>query len=271
MTHFTFHWKNPKFFWMFKVKSSSKIIKLEVSVSIDSIVGSIGEETRGTLWAAMFKWGSKSRMSSNSWDNNRWVSLPLANQVSISQSRVSIAIETRGTLWAAMFKGGGKTRVDSDSWDNNRWVSFPLAKVVSVDSVVGSIGEETRGTLWAAMFKGGGKTRVDSNSWDKDRCIGLSNSKGSKGNKCGLEKIVWFLNRTETWLVVEGKAVKSIHTLLASSVTSKKSPNVYKSCPKQNLQEKWKFWLLLKNCLQMWAILGKIIVTKGFEKLSKLQ
>ena len=222
MTHFTFHWKNPKFFWMFKVKSSSKIIKLEVSVSIDSIVGSIGEETRGTLWAAMFKWGSKSRMSSNSWDNNRWVSLPLANQVSISQSRVSIAIETRGTLWAAMFKGGGKTRVDS-------------------------------------------------NSWDKDRCIGLSNSKGSKGNKCGLEKIVWFLNRTETWLVVEGKAVKSIHSLLASSVTSKKSPNVYKSCPKQNLQEKWKFWLLLKNCLQMWAILGKIIVTKDFEKLSKLQ
>ena len=174
---------------MFKVKSSSKIIKLEVSVSIDSIVGSIGEETRGTLWAAMFKGGGKTRVDSNSWDNNRWVSFPLAKVVSVDSGVGSIGEETRGTLWAAVFKRGSKSRMNSNSRDNG-WLSLPLANQVSISQSRVSIAVETRGTLWAAMFKGGGKTRVDSNSWDKDRCIGLSNSKGSKGNKCGLEKIV---------------------------------------------------------------------------------
>ena len=37
-------------------------------------------------------------------------------------------------------------------------------------------------------------------------------------------------------------------------VTSKKSPNVYKSCPKMiSLENEW-FWHLYKNCLTMWSI-----------------
>ena len=55
------------------------------------------------------------------------------------------------------------------------------------------------------------------------------------------------------------------------SVTSKKSPNVYKSCPKMISLEKLKF---LKNLQKMYknvGALGKIIVAAGFEKLPKLQ
>ena len=52
------------------------------------------------------------------------------------------------------------------------------------------------------------------------------------------------------------------------SVTSKKSPNVDKSCPKMISLEKWKiltpFQKLPKN-------LDKIIVATGFEKLPKVQ
>ena len=37
---------------------------------------------------------------------------------------------------------------------------------------------------------------------------------------------------------------------VANSVTSKKVPNVYKSCPKMILLEKWRFWHIYKTCIK---------------------
>ena len=51
------------------------------------------------------------------------------------------------------------------------------------------------------------------------------------------------------------------------SVTSKKSPNVYKSWPKMISLEKLKISNIYKNV----GDLGKLIVAKGFEKLPKVQ
>ena len=56
-----------------------------------------------------------------------------------------------------------------------------------------------------------------------------------------------------------------------SSVTSKKSPNVYKSCPKVILQEKTKILTTLQKLHKKVRYLGKLIVAKGFEKLPKVQ
>ena len=41
---------------------------------------------------------------------------------------------------------------------------------------------------------------------------------------------------------------------LGGRVTSKKLPNVYKSCPKMISLEKLKILTPLKNCLRMWEI-----------------
>ena len=49
------------------------------------------------------------------------------------------------------------------------------------------------------------------------------------------------------------------------SVTSKKSPNVYKSCPKMILLEKLKILIPLQKLPKNVGSLGKLIVTKGFE------
>ena len=56
-----------------------------------------------------------------------------------------------------------------------------------------------------------------------------------------------------------------------SSVTGKKLPNVYKSCPKMNVIEKWKILTPLQKLPKSVGNLGKISVTAGFEKLPKLQ
>ena len=53
---------------------------------------------------------------------------------------------------------------------------------------------------------------------------------------------------------------------VAGSVTSKKSPNVYKSCLKMISLERLKI-LTPKNVVD----LGKLIVAKGFEKSPKVQ
>ena len=55
------------------------------------------------------------------------------------------------------------------------------------------------------------------------------------------------------------------------SVTSKKSPNVYKSCPKMILLEKLKILTPLQKLPKNVGDLGKLIVAKGFEKLPKVQ
>ena len=51
------------------------------------------------------------------------------------------------------------------------------------------------------------------------------------------------------------------------SVTSKKLPNCYKSCPIIISQEKWKILTALQKLLSTVGNLGKIIVATGFEKL----
>ena len=55
------------------------------------------------------------------------------------------------------------------------------------------------------------------------------------------------------------------------SVTSKKSPNVYKSCPKMSSQEKLKTLTPLQKLPKIVRDLGKLIVAKGFEKFPKMQ
>ena len=55
------------------------------------------------------------------------------------------------------------------------------------------------------------------------------------------------------------------------SVTRKKSPNVYKSCPRMISQEKIKILTPIQKLLRNGKDLGKIIVAKGFKKLPKVQ
>ena len=54
-------------------------------------------------------------------------------------------------------------------------------------------------------------------------------------------------------------------------MTSKKSPNVYKSCPKMISIEKLKIMTPLQKLLKNVGYLGKLIVATGFEKLPKFQ
>ena len=58
---------------------------------------------------------------------------------------------------------------------------------------------------------------------------------------------------------------------LRSSVSSKKSPNVYKSCPKMISQEKWMILTPLQKLPNNVGKLGKTIVATCFEKLPKVQ
>ena len=54
-------------------------------------------------------------------------------------------------------------------------------------------------------------------------------------------------------------------------VTRRKSPNVYKSCPKMISPVKWKILTPLQNLPRNVGDLGKLISTKGFKKLPKVQ
>ena len=56
-----------------------------------------------------------------------------------------------------------------------------------------------------------------------------------------------------------------------TSVTSKMSSNVYKSCPKMILLEKLKILTPLQKLPKNVWDLGKLIVATGFEKLPKVQ
>ena len=57
----------------------------------------------------------------------------------------------------------------------------------------------------------------------------------------------------------------------ADSVTSKKLPNVYKSCPKMISVEQLKILTPLQKLPKNVGDLGKLIVAIGFEKLTKVQ
>ena len=55
------------------------------------------------------------------------------------------------------------------------------------------------------------------------------------------------------------------------SVTSKNSPNVYKSCPKMISQEKLMIFTHLQKSPENVTDSDKLIVATGFEKLPKVQ
>ena len=88
-----------------------------------------------------------------------------------------------------------------------------------------------------------------------------------------------------TWATTTPKTIPYIHrgtkmllNDLASeqqsngnSVTSKKSPNVYQSCPKMIALEKLKILAPLQKLPKNVGDLGKLIVAKSFEKLPKVQ
>ena len=58
---------------------------------------------------------------------------------------------------------------------------------------------------------------------------------------------------------------------LGSSVTSKKSPNVYKSCPQMISLEKLKIFTPLQKLPKNVGDMGKSIAAKSFQKLPKVQ
>ena len=55
------------------------------------------------------------------------------------------------------------------------------------------------------------------------------------------------------------------------SVTRKKSPNVYKSCPNMTSLEKLKILTPLQKLHKNVGVLVKLIVAKGLKKLPKVQ
>ena len=67
------------------------------------------------------------------------------------------------------------------------------------------------------------------------------------------------------------RLILKLHTDPLISVTSKKSPNVYKSCLKMILPEKWKILTTSQKLPKIVGYFGKIIVATGFEKLPKFQ
>ena len=59
--------------------------------------------------------------------------------------------------------------------------------------------------------------------------------------------------------------------LMVDSVTKKKLPIVYKSCPKMISPKNDRFWHFYKKLLMNVGDLGKLIVAKGFKDLPKDQ
>ena len=67
------------------------------------------------------------------------------------------------------------------------------------------------------------------------------------------------------------KWIVSFQKAHVASVTRKKSPNVYKSCPKMILQEEWKILTHLQILPRNMGNLAKLIVATCIEKLPKVQ
>ena len=57
--------------------------------------------------------------------------------------------------------------------------------------------------------------------------------------------------------------------LIKGQCDQKKSPYVYKSCPKIISLEKWLIWSLYKNCLRMWEIWGNWLLPKALKSWTK--
>ena len=65
--------------------------------------------------------------------------------------------------------------------------------------------------------------------------------------------------------------LSDLYLTILSSVSSKKSPNVYQSCPKMFSLVKLNILTPLQKLPQNVRDLGKLIVAKGFEKLPKVE
>ena len=74
----------------------------------------------------------------------------------------------------------------------------------------------------------------------------------------------------EAYMFLATERFLTLRILLTTSVTRKKSPNVYKSCPKMILLEKLNILTPLQKLPYNVGDLGKLIVAKGFEKLPKV-
>ena len=72
-----------------------------------------------------------------------------------------------------------------------------------------------------------------------------------------------------SWLQMSSFTSTSLS--LGISVTRRKSPNVYKSCTKMISLEKWNILTYLQNSPKNVGDLVKLIVAKGFKKLTKVQ
>ena len=72
-------------------------------------------------------------------------------------------------------------------------------------------------------------------------------------------------------LQVQPLAEAYIKSSQVASVTRKKSPNVYKSCPKRISLEQLKILTTLQKLPKNVGDLGKSTVAKGFKKLPKVQ
>ena len=74
------------------------------------------------------------------------------------------------------------------------------------------------------------------------------------------------------YLYVKGASTQdAILKGMTGSMTRKKSPNVYKSCPKMILLENFKVLIPLQKLPKNKGDLGKLIVAKGFKKLPNVQ
>ena len=74
------------------------------------------------------------------------------------------------------------------------------------------------------------------------------------------------------WFETQFFVIGSDHSLnQLSSVTKKKSPKVYKSCPQMISLEKLKILTPLQKLPTNVGYLGELVVDNGFKKLPKVQ
>ena len=89
--------------------------------------------------------------------------------------------------------------------------------------------------------------------------------------KVTLSHYIFLLRFTVSFRSTSMKCINRVLPPPPSSVSSKKSPNIDKSCPKKISLEKLEILTPLQKLPNNVGDLGKLIVTKGFEKLAKVQ
>ena len=94
----------------------------------------------------------------------------------------------------------------------------------------------------------------------------MANGRTNINNKKAAQK-----GRTDKWEMEEAGREKTNTRCVKTeiSVTSKKSPNVYKSCSKIILLVKWKIWTILQNLPKMCWHFGQINCCHGLWKVAQ--